>query len=117
VLRFAATLGVGLAVLPIPVHSEAAADLRALRPVLDTVAPRSRAPLVGFRNPSPNLRGACLFYLDRDLHVRSKPHRLPRTPDTLVLSKPEDARRLEREGFVRVYANASHVLLRPAATP
>jgi 4-amino-4-deoxy-L-arabinose transferase-like glycosyltransferase len=117
VLRFAAALGVALALLPIPVHSEAARDLRALRPVLDTVAPQTHTPLVGFRNPSPNLRAACLFYLDRDLHVRSRPHRLPRAPGTLVLAKPDDAPAVEHAGFVRLYANASHVLLRPAAAP
>ena len=113
VLRFAATLGIVLALLPVPIHSATSRDLQALRPVLDAVSPGSHAPLIGFRNPSPNFRAGCLFYLDRDVHLKRTVAAIPRRPDTLVIAKPWSLPRLEGEGFVRIYANKSHALLRP----
>jgi 4-amino-4-deoxy-L-arabinose transferase-like glycosyltransferase len=109
-----ATAGFALLIVPVPLHSEGAAELKALGPVLESVAPGSRAPLTGFRIISVNVRAAALFYLDRDLRDHERLPDLPRTPGGLVLTTPEWAPMLEKRGFTRVYANPKYVLERDA---
>jgi 4-amino-4-deoxy-L-arabinose transferase-like glycosyltransferase len=109
--RLFAALGLALLVLPIRVHTHAATHLKALGPALEVLAPGDRSPLAGFRTDSPNLRAACLFYLDRDLRSTAAPDRVPHAP--VVLAHREDAAALERLGFTRAYANPEFALLRP----
>jgi 4-amino-4-deoxy-L-arabinose transferase-like glycosyltransferase len=111
------TAAFGLLVLPVPIHTSAATDLKALRPALEVLAPGSTAALVGYRTPSLNLRAACLFYLDRDLHYVHRPERIPHTPLAIVLTSPEQSRTLEAAGFSPAYANPSFVLLRRLPVP
>ena len=101
----------GLLVLPIPIHTEAAADLKELRPALAVLDPGAKgAPLVGFRTRSLNLRASAIFYLDRDLRNVE----LVRQLDVpVVLALPERARKLRAIGFQAAFANRSYVLLRP----
>jgi 4-amino-4-deoxy-L-arabinose transferase-like glycosyltransferase len=100
-----------LLVLPIPLHSEAAADLKELRPALAVLDPDPRgAPLLGFRTRSLNLRASALFYIDRDLHSVEFVGQLAAP---VVLALPERAKKLRSIGFEPVFANRSYVLFRP----
>lgn len=112
---FAATAFV-LLVVPIPIHSYGARDLKALRPVLDLLAPESTTPLAGFRLWSLQARGATLFYLDRDLH-NFRRSEIPRDDSTIVLTLTENGAALEAVGFRRLHANDSYALFRPPIPP
>jgi 4-amino-4-deoxy-L-arabinose transferase-like glycosyltransferase len=107
-----AIAGFALLIVPVPLHSEGAAELKALGPVLEAVAPGSRAPLTAFRIVSVNVRAAALFYLDRDLRDHERLADLPRAPGNVVLTTPESAPVLEQRGFTRIYANPKYVLER-----
>lgn len=106
-----AGVAVVLALLPVPLHTDSQAELRALGPVLDTIAPDART-LVAFRMRSLNLRAAALFYLDRDLRNvdASPPAGVP-----VVLAQVDAAPLLESAGFRPAYRNRQYVLLQPPA--
>lgn len=106
-----AALGLALLVLPVPVHTYGATDVKALGPALAVLDPAgTEQPLRGYRTRSYNLRAQILFYLDRDLRSVEKVQDLD---GRLVLAFPNHVRRLREAGFEPVYANDTLVLLRP----
>ncbi|HZP41087.1 MAG TPA: glycosyltransferase family 39 protein [Candidatus Binatia bacterium] len=107
-----AAAAVVLLVVPIPLHSSPQRDLRALRPVLDRLDGGTQAPVDGFREMSPNGRGAFLFYLDRDLHGYPTIPALRRGTAPLVVAKPDAALVLDRHGWERLFTNARYVVFR-----
>jgi 4-amino-4-deoxy-L-arabinose transferase-like glycosyltransferase len=115
--RLFGVVAIVLLLVPIPLHSQAEADLRALRPALDVLAPHDRSPIAAYRSASPTLRAACLFYLDRDLQSVEAARSLPPTDGGIVLTAPAYAADLEAAGFTRAYANQGFVLLRRGGAP
>ncbi len=110
--RLVAVAALVLLLVPIPLHTTAGEDLRALGPALLVLTPSATGPLAGFRTPSPNLRAACLFYLDRDLRNVDAVRNVRPGDGGLVLTSPESAGVLEAVGFASAYRNPSFVLLR-----
>jgi 4-amino-4-deoxy-L-arabinose transferase-like glycosyltransferase len=111
--RAFAVAGFVLLVLPVPLHSADAGDVKALGPALAVLEGDRPVPtLTGFRTRSLNLRAAMLFYLDRDLR---DVERLDQLGAHLVLAEPRQLPRLRAAGWTPAYTSPSLVLLRPAS--
>jgi len=97
-----------LAVLVLPwKRSHAAADLRALRPVLERLAPG--APSVdGYRLPDLALRASFLFYAGRDLQNLRRPDQ---ATDGVIVADLARRDELAAAGFAAAYANARFVVM------
>jgi 4-amino-4-deoxy-L-arabinose transferase-like glycosyltransferase len=109
-----AAVGVALALLPIPIHSEAARPLKEMRPIVELLSPDAGRPLSGFRTRGLQIRASSIFYLDRDLHERSLGE-LRRDPAGLVLTLRENVAKLERKGFAPLRLDGQYVLMRAAS--
>lgn len=96
-----------LVVLALPARrSQAAAEVRALRPVLERLAPGARA-VDGYRLPDLPLRASFLFYAGRDLRNVRRPEQLV---DGVVVADLTRRAELAAAGFVAAYANARFVV-------
>jgi 4-amino-4-deoxy-L-arabinose transferase-like glycosyltransferase len=108
-----ALCGVGaLAYLVLPPwrRSDAAREIRELRPVLERLAPGARA-VSGYRLPDLPLRASFLFYAGRDLrNVR----RLDEPLEDVLVADVARQEELAAAGFPATHANARFVVARRA---
>jgi 4-amino-4-deoxy-L-arabinose transferase-like glycosyltransferase len=97
-----------LVVLALPARrSHAAADLRALGPVLDRLAPGARA-VDGYRLPDLALRASFLFYAGRDLRNRRRPEEVT---DGVIVADLGRRDELAAAGFAPAYASGRFVVM------
>lgn len=97
-----------LVMLALPARrSDAAADLRALGPVLDRLAPGARA-VDGYRLPDLALRAGFLFYAGRDLRNRRRPEE---ATDGVIVADVGRRDELAAAGFAPAYANGRFVVM------
>ena len=98
---------VALAVLPAR-RSHGAAEVRALGPVLERLAPGARS-VDGYRVPDLPLRASFLFYLGRDLRNVRRPEQ---ARDGVIVAGVMRREELAAAGFVPAYVNARFVVMR-----